>query len=543
MTEEKSDRKSNFLKGTAVLAATTVIVKLLGLLYKLPLMNLLDDAGTSYFSIAYQVYSLLLTISTAGVPVAISRMIAAENALGRLNQTRRIYKLALPTFIIIGVLFGGVMVVFSKPIAAFMEQPGAWQAVAVLGPAVFFCCVLAVLRGYTQGFQDMVPTSISQVLEVLCKCIFGLSLAWLLTRAGKQSGIVVAGSISGVVIGLGVSIPLIIWYKKRGERTDRYRLELTDETVLSRKETLIQLFSISIPMTISTSLLNILTLLDSKVILRRLRYGLLLGDAAVDMEFAAYSKCNFLFSLPSSLIVPVSISVVPAISAAIALKKYKESAATMTMGLKLMNLFAMPAAMGMAVLAGPIYYVFYGVGSPNAAWLLTLLGLGSYFVCYQLVSTAMVQAAGFERIPMIILTAGGLIKIGLNYLLVGIEGLGILGAPIASLICYSLISVANMYYLNHHIPEQADMKKAFWKPFLCTLIMAAGAAGSYYAIMAVVGGVFGGRRLLTAIPLFAAIVFAVLVYLVAVLKTGTLTREDLMNIPKGEKLANLLRLK
>lgn len=538
-----TEKKSTFVKGAAVLAATTVIVKILGLIYKLPLMNILDDAGASYFSISYQVYSLLLTVSTAGVPVAISRMIAAENAVGRLRQSDRIYKMALPAFIIIGILFGGIMVVFAKPIAVFMEEPGAWQAIATLGPAVFFCCILAVLRGYTQGYEDMVPTSISQILEVFCKCLFGLGLAWLLTRLHKESGWVVAGSISGVVIGLGISIPVMIWYKRRGERSNRYQLELKDDSVDSGRETLKKLFAISIPMTVSTSMLNILTLLDSKVILRRLRYGLLLDNAAVDMEFAAYSKCNFLFSLPSSLIVPISISVVPAVAAAIALKEHKESAETMTLALKLMNLFAMPAALGMAVLAGPIYYVFYGTGSPNAAMLLTLLGLGSYFVCFQLVSTAMVQAAGYERVPMIILTAGGVIKISLNYLLVGMEGLGILGAPIASLICYFLISVANMYYLNHHIPERADMKSAFMKPLICTLAMGAAAAGCFYLLTAVGGGVLSGSRLRTAIPMIIAIVFAIAVYGVVLVKTRTMTRKELSYIPKGERVADLLKIK
>ena len=154
-------KNKSFVQGTAILAATVVIVKLIGAIYKIPLYNILDDKATTYYGIAYTVYSLLLTISTSGVPTAIARMISAAASTGKQKQAARIFNIALPAFGIIGAVCGILMMVFCKQIAVFMEVPGAYQSIFILGPAVFFCCVVSVYRGYSQGHEDMIPTSVS----------------------------------------------------------------------------------------------------------------------------------------------------------------------------------------------------------------------------------------------------------------------------------------------------------------------------------------------------------------------------------------------
>lgn len=536
-------KKKNFVEGAAVLALTIAIVKVIGFLYKLPLYNLLDDSGAAYFGVAYNVYSLLLTISTAGVPVAISRMIAGENANGRIRQSERIFSVAMPTFVVVGAVFGGFMMVFCKQIANFMEEPGAYQAIFTLGPAVFFCCVIAVYRGYTQGHEDMLPTSITQISEVAFKFVFGLSLAYILLRSGASSGIVVSGAILGVVLGLGASVPIMVWYRRRAARRNSYQLVCTDESVNGRGETLKEMFRIIIPMTLSSSLLNLLTLIDVKVVLNRLRQGLQLSDLAVDTEYATFTKAHSLFTLPSSMIVAISISVVPAIAAAIAVKKYKEAGEVMSRSLKLMNLFAMPAGVGMCVLAGPLYYVFYGKGSIHAGAVLAIMGIASYFVCFQLVSTALVQASGHERIPLIAMAVGSVLKVIINYTLVGNPHFGIIGAPISTLVCYLMISLVNMVGLQLQLPERIPIRKAFAKPFLCTVIMGVAAYGSYHLMTGLAAGLFTGSRFRECLALVLAIGIAVVVYALAVVFLGAITAEDMKLIPKGEKIAAKLHLK
>ena len=209
----------------------------------------------------------------------------------------------------------------------------------------------------------------------------------------------------------------------------------------------------------------------------------------------------------------------------------------------LMNLFAMPAGVGMCVLAAPLYYSLYGTGSVKATVVMAILGIASYFVCFQLVSTALVQASGHERIPLIAMAAGSILKVIINYTLTGHPAFGIVGAPISTLVCYLTISLVNMIGLKIRFPEKIPLGTAFLKPVLCTALMAAAAVGSF-AVMKLIGlGDIGGGRLKVTVGLIISIGIAVVVYFLAVILLGAVTREDMEMLPKGEKIAEKLHLK
>ena len=536
-------KKKNYVEGAAILAVTLVIVKILGFLFKIPLANILDDRALADFNVSYNVYALLLTISTSGVPVAISRLISESNSLGRVNQAKRVFSVSMPAFCIIGAVCALVTIVFSRQIADFMLTEGAGPSIALLGLAVFFCCVVSVYRGYSQGHEDMVPTSVSQVVEVVFKLVFGLGLSIVFVKFGMNSDMVAAGAIAGAVIGVGINIPLLAWFKKRAEKKNSYNLVETDKSVMSRKDTLKEIFRITIPMTLSSSLLSIITLIDTKVVRSQLANSLGLSPAAVDAEYGVFSKAHYIFNLPSSLIVSISVSIVPAIAAAVAIKKYHDSAEVMSTGLKIMNLFALPMGVGMCVLANPIYNVFYWDGRANGPLVLSIMGIASYFVCFQLVSTALVQASGFEKIALFSMPAGSLIKMFINWKLVGMPQFGILGAPISTLVCYLLISLFNMIGLMRKVPEKPKLGPAFIKPLICSGVMGACAWGVYGLLTKIGGGYLISGRLPMAIALCISIVIAVIVYGVMVIFTGTLTRADMQLVPKGDKIANILKLK
>lgn len=542
-----SEKKQSYVQSAAILAITIAIVKVIGLLYKLPLLNIFDDDATADFNIAYDVYSLLLTISTAGVPVAISRMISAAVSTGRKKQADRIFAVAMPAFAVVGAVCALIMMVFAGPIANFMENPGAKESIFILGPAAFFSCIISVYRGYTQGHENMIPTSVSQIIEVLCKLIFGLAFAVVFVKLGLSSGMVSAGGISGAVIGLGIGIPFMAYYKNKCSR--EYAIESidTDDSVMSYKNTLKSLLMISIPMTLSSSLLHIITLVDVKVIMYRLKNALGMTLSAANAEYAAFTRAHTIFTLPSSLIVSISVSVVPAIAAAIAMKKYKESAGIMSSSLKLMNLFALPAGVGICVLAEPIYRVFYWnhaiEGSANGSLILAIMGIASYFVCFQLVSTALVQASGSERVPLISMAVGSIIKLIINWTLVGMPSVGIIGAPISTLVCYMIISVINMAGLIRKTPVKPKLTPAFIKPLICTAIMGACAWAVYGLLSAYGGSLFSGGRIQMALSMGIAIIAAIVIYFILIVVTGTITREDMALVPKGEKIANILHLK
>ena len=536
-------KKRSFVQGTAILAATVVLVKLIGAIYKIPLYNILDDKATTYYGIAYTVYSLLLTISTSGVPTAIARLISAASSTGKQKQAQRIFNIALPAFGIIGAVCGILMMVFCRQIAAFMEVPGAYQSIFILGPAVFFCCIVSVYRGYSQGHEDMVPTSVSQIIEVLCKLAAGLPIALLLLNAGRGAGFVSAGAIAGVTIGLGLAVPVLAYLRRRSIKNNTYEVLDTDPSVLSKRDTLKEIFRVSIPMTLSASLLSLLALVDTKVIMYHLKNTLSLAENIVEMQYSAYTRANTMFNLPSNILVSIAVAIVPAVAAAVARRQYKESATLMSSSLKLMNLFALPAGVGLCVLSNPIYNVLYWDGNELGPQLLAIMGIASYFVCFQVLSTSLVQASGYEKMSLISLPAGSILKLIVNWVLVAIPAVGILGAPIGSLVCYAFISLFNMAVLMKRVPEKPKLGAAFIKPLICTAIMGVCAWAVYGILTKVGGGFFVSGRLPMLIAMVAAIGIAVIVYFIMIIVTGTLTKEDMKLVPKGDKIASVLKLK
>ena len=202
---QKPIHKQSFLHGAAILALATFIVKIIGACYKIPLVSIIGNSGYGYFTTAYDIYSVLLTISTAGLPVAMSRMISEAQALGNSAQIKRIYKASLYVFLTIGVVGSGGMLLLCRQLADFMRSPDSWASIAALAPAVLFVCVISSFRGFFQGQSDMTPTSVSQVFEALCKLFIGLGAAWLVMNRTGDVILAAGAAILGVTVGTVVS--------------------------------------------------------------------------------------------------------------------------------------------------------------------------------------------------------------------------------------------------------------------------------------------------------------------------------------------------
>ncbi|MDR2502534.1 MAG: oligosaccharide flippase family protein, partial [Oscillospiraceae bacterium] len=315
--------RPSYLRGAAILGAAAVVAKIIGALFKIPLYNLLSDEATGDFNITYNVYALLLTISYAGIPVAMSRLVSTSRTLGNTRQMRKYFRVALPAFSVVGIAVSLVMFIFAGQFAALMEDPNAVYGIRMLSPAVFLCCVISVYEGYFQGHGDMLPTAVKQLIEVTSKLLFGLVIAWLLIRGGAPDEKVASGAITGVVFGLAIALPVLIGYKRRAKR------EPLAGTARSNLGTLASILKVSVPITLGASFMSIMALLDSKVVMSRLQSA---SGAGFDLDtargmFGVYAQCLTLYNLMPSLITAVTISVVPAISAAIAAKRRSEARA------------------------------------------------------------------------------------------------------------------------------------------------------------------------------------------------------------------------
>jgi len=554
MNEQK---RPNFLKSAAILAATGIFVRIVGAIYKIPLFNILDDEGVGYFQITYNVYAMILAISTAGIPVALSRLVSEAASKGNTALVKRYFSVAMPAFMIIGFAVMSFMLLFASDVAEMMGSSLAAPGIRVLAPAVFFVCIIAVFRGYAQGFENMVPTAASQMVEVVSKAAIGIGVAFFLAQLGYSTQYISAGSITGVTIGLGLCIPVMIWFKRKID-TKNTHSETTGETtgetstqfeLPSRTRTLLRFMKVCIPISLSASLMSIMVLIDTRVVLGRLQSALMFTESEAAEQFGIFTKGLTIYNLPSTLIVPLSISIIPAIAAAVAVKNKKQASIITQSSVKLTNLFAMPACAGIMVLAGPILKALYDNPAQSEqtvatmTLILTILGAASYFVCFQLLSIAILQANGYERISLYTFPIGALVKISLSYFLVGNPNFGIIGSPIGTLACFAVIVALNIIIIKVRVKERFNLINGILKPLLCTIVMAVIAYFTYEGLYMLGSGLIGTGRFAVIVYLGLSILIAVVVYMALIVITRTIKKDDLIYVPKGEKVAKLLKIR
>ncbi len=530
--------KQSFMGGVTVLAVSTILVKICGALYKIPLGNILGDEGIAHFNTAYNIYSVLLTLSTAGLPLALSKMISEADSLGRSNQVRRCLRTATGLFLSMGALGSAVMLLCTRQLAAWMNNSLAYWPIKVLGVSVVFVSIMCALRGYAQGRQNMVPTATSQFIESFSKLVFGLPLAWYLVSAGKGLAAGAAGAIAGVTAGIILAAVYMVvnYFRHRGELPASGDVPERYGAILRR------LLKLGIPITIGQVGMSVLNMLDQKIIMGQLQTSLLLSEQQAAALYGQYTLSNNLYNLLPAFLPSVSISLVPAISVAVTRRNHQEVNRVVSASFRLVALLAVPAGVGMSVLAGPILQLLYPARPEAAAaatYHLRLLGISAVFVCIMLLTNSIMQAHGKVNYPIYTMLVGGTVKVLINYALVGNPEINIKGAPIGTLICYVLISAMNLALVYRLLQDKPRYFSYFCKPVLASAVMGAAA----WAVYGLLSRLLGGGYVRTALATLTSIAVAVVIYLVLVIALRIVTREDLALIPKGEKIARILHLR
>ena len=587
MNPGSGQKQNTFFGGAAILAVGILVVKLIGMFYKIPLVNIIGQEGTADFNNAYNIYAVLLTISTAGLPVAVSKLVSEANALGRRNQVKRIFRLALAAFLTLGVLSFMVMYFKADWLAGLMHDSKAAAGIRTLAPAVICVGCLAAFRGYSQGHSNMTPTSVSQIIEALCKLVVGLGLAYWLVSAGQPSHVAAAGAITGVTVGTVVALA----YMLLSFAVTRSRERLTDDIPDSNGKIMGDILRIAIPITLSSSMVGIVTVIDSSLVqgqlqnvllenpdswllyakfmdlsalesARNLWMNTLAAGESITMEvlefhveqgsahavalhealesvsraiYGNYSGALNIYNLPSSLMVAMTASVIPAVSGALARKDRKGAANITSSALRISAMLAFPMGMGLFVLGTPIIKLLFSSLNPELAGpLLSTLGLATVFVCMMLVCNSILQANGFVNLPVVVMVLGGVVKIVSNYNMVAIPKVGIFGVPFGNVLCFGLCLVLDLVIISRVLRGRPGYLGIFLKPFIAAAAMGAGAWGVYGLTFKLLSS--------NTIAVVASIGVAVIVYGVLIVALKAIDRNDLALMPKGEKIAKLLRL-
>ena len=618
----RTSKPNTFFGGAAILAVGILVVKLIGMFYKIPLLNIIGEQGSADFNNAYNIYSVLLTISTAGLPVAVSKLVSEADALGRRNQVRRTFRLALALFLILGVLSFLVMFFGSEQLAGLMNDSMAAPGIRALAPAVICVGCLSAFRGYAQGHGSMTPTAVSQIIEALCKLTVGLGLAYWLVGHGADASHAAAGAITGVTVGTIVALAYMLM---NFLITRSQEPQLVDDRPDEPSTILKHLLMIAVPITISSSMVGIVTVIDTSLVQGQLQRALLenqdtwnlygnfvdftsleealsawqaalpdgsavsmslldqyaaqaealrdqqsaltdLQSASLELHAALenisrtlygnYSGALNIYNLPTSLMAAVTAAVIPAVSGALARRDRRGAGRITGSALRISALAACPMAVGLFVLGEPIMALIFPNLNPQLAGpLLSTLGLATLFVCMMLVCNSILQAHGFVSLPVIIMVAGGVVKIITNYNVVIQPTIGIYGAPMGNILCFALCMTLDLVVMSRVIPRRPKYIQVFAKPLAASALMGLGAwavhglmsklfeaTGIFMSADPVTHEVLGLSRTGNAAATLLAILVAVVIYGVLVIALRAITKDDLMLMPKGEKIARMLHL-
>ncbi len=520
-----SDKKQTFMKGALILMIANIIVKVIGAAFKIPLTYLLGEEGMALFSTSYTMYTWLFIVATAGIPVAISRMISEAKTKGNYKEVKRIFCVSRNLLIGIGV-FGTLILYFGAGVFSdLLKNPDAELGIKAISPAVLFVALMSAYRGFFQGHQDMFPTAFSEVTEAIGKLVIGFLCAYFLMKSGVKYG--AAGAVLGVAMGgfLGFLTLFCVYNIKRKKHTSAHNVGIARSNGTILKE----LVRIAVPITLGASVFSLTTLIDTAMIMHNLQSSVFSYSEAKHLYGSYTGYAVPLFNLPPTLISAITISLVPAVAAAVANGDMKLARQTAGNSISITTLFALPCAVGIAIFAEPILALVYN--NTNATNTLSVLGYAIVFVSLVMVTNAILQSVGKEKTPVINMLIGGVVKIVINASLVKNPQINIVGAPIGTISCYGVILILNMFSLVKVIKLKFNLMQNIVKPVISVIIMAFCSLGVYKFAL----------PLGSTISLVAAILVAAGVYSLSLLMLRTVTEDLLCSIPGMTRFIPILK--
>lgn len=529
--QESAKGQKKLLGGMLLLLPATVFSKVVGLFYKIPLILIVGVEGMAYFLAAYHVYSLLFVLSATGLPTALSLQVSRAVATGKRRAVRRILGVAMLPFLLLGAGGTAFLLFFAPRLAAWIAMADAAAAVVAIAPALLLAAFIGAVKGYFQGLGQMLPTAVSEVIEASGKLIFGLLLALYAKGQGASTQTVAAYAIFGITAGLLLSaLLLLLWLLISLPRPGK-----GDETPLPKRGAVLgELLRHGLPITVSASVMSLVSLIDTALISGRLQASGMAPSAAHALYSSYGNLAVPLYNLIPALLTPLTVTLMPMISAALARGDRSLSCGVLNAARRITVLLAVPAALGMGVFAAPLLTLIYGgeAAVGTAAPLLSLLALSvlpAALICF---SGAALQASGHTVTPVLAMAAGATVKLAAEYLLLPLPQAGILAAPISTLLCNLTALLIQGIALAYALPGSSLGVGSLLRAFAAALPAIAGGVGTYFALLHLLGE---SRWLM--LPVLAV---TVPIFFLLALPVGALRREDLIALPMGERLSRLI---
>ena len=518
-----TQRQRSLLGGISVLGIAGLICKVVGVLYRIPLVNSIGAMGVAVYQQVFPSYNLLLTISSAGIPVAVSRMVAHHLNREDPRSARQVFRVALWLLGVLGVTGSVLMYLLSPRLAMATGTLESRLGFMMIAPSILLVCVMSAFRGYMQGQRRMVPTAISQLIEQVGKVGIAIPLAVMgMQRGGYAMG--AAGALLGTSIAEAVALGymMVDWALRKGDV--QHLPQWPDSARAGDAQVAKQLTLIAIPITIGASIVPLAGAADSFMLVNIMK-----GYMAKEAAMAAYGVYTgmviTMINVPTALAMAMSANLVPAIAGHRAREDRQGIQRESQTGLRLASVVGFPASVGMSLLAGPILRLLFGGGADSAQdlllgeQLLTVSALTILLFTQVQATSGILQGLNKQRIPMYTLALGMALKVALNYTLVRIPAVNIGGAPYASLLCYLVSLVPNLYYVSKYARAPLNWREMLWSPLAATVLMAVPVVAMRLLLP--------GRLAASWGLLGLTILLAMACYFVAALRLGALKWEDL----------------
>lgn len=582
MSERK---KQSLLNGALVLGVAGILVKITGVLFKLYITQKIGYDARGYFATAYNIYTPIYSLALAGLPTAVSRIVAQKAAEGKYRDVKKLFNVSLAIFSILGLLGLLVIVLIAYPYTLSVDSVDALPAVLAVAPSVLFCSIISGYKGYTQGLGNMTPTSVSQVIESAGKLIFGFILMNVVLLGGVEfadkipllrdlvtdasSAYSAAAAISGVTIGSAVALVYMAVCHKYDRSSIPSELIENSEEATSSKVLTKELIALAIPFAVSSLVFNLTTFIDGWTIQNRLQAVLNTDFSTVaDMFpaviaaegytpadavkfksylFGAYDTVLEIKNIIPTFTLAFGISSMHLLTEAWTKKNLERAGQLINNVLKFIMLLSLPAGLGMVALSEEMLILIYGNNSntaPAIEYIAPILAAYGVSVCFLTLAqpiTNMLQAIKQEYVPIKSMALGAAVKIIANFILVSIPGINIYGAVVGSFLCNVVMVIWGLVVLKKHTGLSYNMKSLVIKPLICAVLSSLGAWGVNYVCNIIledkdINSVLTAGNISTVIAVGAAVV----IYAFALLITGTLSKNDIYMFPKGEKIAKVL---
>jgi len=514
-------------RGFAILSAGTVLVKIMSLLY-VPIMRaILGDEGYGISGAAFQVYVFIYVITNSGIPVAISKLVSELNATGNYRDAVKSFKLSRFMLMILGVTMSLLLIIMAAPLSIAVHYDKAYLSVMALAPAIIFTSVASAYRGYFQGSKNMIPTAVSQVSEQIANTVFSLIFAAYLMRYGVEIGC--AGSSIGTSLGALISASFLVYYYEKNRKQAALSAGRKNEVGVHRfsnGQLAMKIIQYSLPITICVGMTYAGNLVD----LYNTKARLLVGgfnDTQATILYGYLFKYQQLLNVPIAIISSLAAAILPALSAAAAVRDKIQLRGKINYSLRVCFLVALPCAVGLGVLSGPVYNMLkFGKGSFIMAYGSAVLIL----MAVMQIQSTILQGIGKLYLATLFSVTGIVVKIAINYFAIAVPGINILGAVIGSFVGFAVPILLNQRVINRTLKGRIRLASIAAKPAFASIFMGA-MVFLTYSLLNLLSSAAGGNYLFDSLAVVISVIAGAYYYLFGLIMTKGINERDLAILP------------